>query len=216
MKRLQLFRVLVFSLMIMLAAVGCRKRPGAITPIPASTSKPANPDLGGPIDRNTARNGGQDNTSRGTPIQDVTPPVSRQTIPSTPDGNTPLPGREVIDGMTADREAFRNETVYFDFDRYVIKPSEAGKLENIANQLKQTPANKLRIEGNCDERGTEEYNRSLGERRALAAREFLIKLGVAADRITTVSFGEDKPADPGHDEAGWAKNRRDEFVLLKP
>ena len=129
-----------------------------------------------------------------------------------------LPGREVIDGMNADREAFRHETVYFDFDRFAVKASEAGNLEKIADYFKQkqNSANKLRVEGNCDERGTEEYNRSLGERRALSAREFLIKLGVGADRITTVSFGEDKPADPGHDEAAWGKNRRAEFVLLKP
>ena len=129
-----------------------------------------------------------------------------------------LPGREVIDGMNADREAFRNETVYFDFDRFAVKASEAGKLEKIADYFKQkqNSANKLRVEGNCDERGTEEYNRSLGERRALSTREFLIKLGVGADRITTISYGEDKPADLGHDEAAWAKNRRAEFVLLKP
>ena len=75
---------------------------------------------------------------------------------------------------------------------------------------------KLLIEGNCDERGTEEYNRALGERRALAAREALAKLGIDPMRIRTISYGKDKPADPGHDEAAWAKNRRDDFVLLHP
>ena len=78
------------------------------------------------------------------------------------------------------------------------------------------PSTKLLIEGNCDERGTEEYNRSLGERRALAAREALAKLGVDPMRIETRSFGKDKPVDPGHDESAWAKNRRDDFVLLHP
>ena len=122
----------------------------------------------------------------------------------------------MFDGMTADREAFRNETIYFDYDRFTVKASEAAKLEKVADQLKQNSKHKLRVEGNCDERGTEEYNRSLGERRALSAREFLIKLGVGAERITTTSYGEDKPAELGHDEAAWAKNRRAEFVLLKP
>ncbi|MBI3414297.1 MAG: OmpA family protein [Verrucomicrobia bacterium] len=200
----------------MVGAVGCKRPQSPITPIPLSGSRPANPELGGPITPGGGKNGpGGDNGSV-PKIIDVPPPISKPGTSKTDDGNTPLPGREIIDGMTADREAFRNETVYFEFDRYAIKASEAGKLENIATQLKQTPANKLRIEGNCDERGTEEYNRSLGERRALSAREFLIKLGVGGDRITTMSYGEDKPADPSHDEAAWAKNRRDEFVLLKP
>jgi peptidoglycan-associated lipoprotein len=75
---------------------------------------------------------------------------------------------------------------------------------------------KLLIEGNCDERGTEEYNRALGERRALAAREALAKAGVSPDRIRTISYGKDKPANPGHDEAAWKANRRDDFILLHP
>jgi peptidoglycan-associated lipoprotein len=86
----------------------------------------------------------------------------------------------------------------------------------VANYFKQHSAEKLQIEGHCDERGTEEYNRALGERRALAIREYLVNLGVAADRVYTLSWGEDKPADTGHDEAAWGKNRRGEFILLKP
>ena len=78
------------------------------------------------------------------------------------------------------------------------------------------PYDALLIEGHCDERGTEEYNRALGERRALSVREFLVTLGVAPDRVETVSFGEDRPADPGHSSAAWDKNRRGEIVLLSP
>jgi peptidoglycan-associated lipoprotein len=75
----------------------------------------------------------------------------------------------------------------------------------------------LRIEGHCDERGTEEYNRALGERRALAAREYLVlQKGLDASLVDTISYGEDRPADTGHNEAAWSKNRRDEFILLKP
>ena len=75
---------------------------------------------------------------------------------------------------------------------------------------------KLLIEGNCDERGTQEYNRSLGERRALAAREALAKMGIDPSRVRTISYGKDKPVDPDNNEAAWAKNRRDDFVLLHP
>ncbi|MBI4325614.1 MAG: peptidoglycan-associated lipoprotein Pal [Chloroflexi bacterium] len=118
--------------------------------------------------------------------------------------------------MFPDREVFRQQTVYFDFDRSAVKPGEKSKIEAVAAHLKNETANKVEIEGHCDERGTEEYNRALGERRALAVREYLVNLGIAADRISTVSFGEDKAAVEGHDEAAWAKNRRGEFVLLKP
>jgi peptidoglycan-associated lipoprotein len=73
----------------------------------------------------------------------------------------------------------------------------------------------VRIEGNCDERGSDDYNMALGERRAKAAKDYLVNLGIASDRISTISYGEEKPADPGHDEEAWARNRRAEFVIVK-
>ena len=85
-----------------------------------------------------------------------------------------------------------------------------------SSALSANANDKLLIEGNCDERGTEEYNRALGERRALAAREALAKRGVSPERIRTISYGKDKPTDPGHDDAAWSKNRRADFVLLHP
>jgi peptidoglycan-associated lipoprotein len=103
--------------------------------------------------------------------------------------------------------------VYFDYDSARIKPSEESKLEAVAAYMKSNPG-KLVIEGHCDERGTAEYNRALGERRAIAAREELVKLGVDASRISTISYGKDRPIDLGHDEAAWGKNRRDEFVVV--
>ena len=84
----------------------------------------------------------------------------------------------------------------------------------VADYLKANSAKAVRVEGNCDERGTEEYNRSLGERRALAVREELIRLGIDPTRVDTISYGKDRPADPGHDEAAWSKNRRDDFIVL--
>ena len=118
--------------------------------------------------------------------------------------------------MNADRAALAAYTIHFAYDSSVIRKSEQASLQSVAQALAADSSTKLLVEGNCDERGTEEYNRSLGERRALAAREALAKLGVAPMRIRTESFGKDKPADPGHDEAAWQKNRRDDFVLLQP
>ena len=103
--------------------------------------------------------------------------------------------------------------VLFDYDSARIRPSEDSKLEAVAEYLKSNPG-KLVVEGHCDERGTAEYNRALGERRAIAARDELVKLGVDASRISTISYGKDRPADPGHDETAWAKNRRCEFVVV--
>jgi len=115
-----------------------------------------------------------------------------------------------------DRTAFAADTVYFDYDSSSIKGSEQSKISAIASALKSDASAKLLIEGNCDERGTEEYNRSLGEKRSLSAREALANEGVEAARIATISYGEDRPADPGHTQGAWEKNRRDEFVLLHP
>jgi peptidoglycan-associated lipoprotein len=121
-----------------------------------------------------------------------------------------------FDNMTEDRAALANYTIHFAFDSAVIRRSEQANLQAVASALSSDPSTKLTIEGNCDERGTEEYNRSLGERRALAARQALAKLGVDPARVRTISYGKDKPADSGHDESAWSQNRRDEFVLLHP
>jgi outer membrane protein OmpA-like peptidoglycan-associated protein len=137
-------------------------------------------------------------------------------------GNGPVPvgGGEGAtfnpDDMVQDRSAFAADAVYFDYDSSSIKSSEQSKLTAIASALQFDASAKLLVEGNCDERGTEEYNRSLGERRALAAREALANAGVDSSRVATRSYGEDRAADPGHTPGAWAKNRRDEFVLLHP
>jgi peptidoglycan-associated lipoprotein len=123
---------------------------------------------------------------------------------------------ENFEGMPMDRDALAAYTIHFAFDSAVIRNSERANLQAVASYLNSNPGTKLLIEGNCDERGTEEYNRALGERRALAARQALYNLGVDPKRVRTISYGKDKPVDPGHDEAAWAKNRRDDFVLLHP
>lgn len=102
--------------------------------------------------------------------------------------------------------------IHFDFDKSFIRPDAKPILEQIAAWMKMNPGAKLLIEGHCDERGTAEYNMALGERRAESARSYLVSLGVSRDRLSTVSFGKEKPLDPGHNEEAWAKNRRAHFV----
>jgi peptidoglycan-associated lipoprotein len=108
------------------------------------------------------------------------------------------------------------EKVYFDFDSYVLSAAARDALsKNAAYLLKKNPTAKVQIEGHCDERGSDEYNLALGEKRAKAALNYMVALGVPAPRLSFISYGKEKPADPGHDEAAWAKNRRDEFVVIK-
>jgi peptidoglycan-associated lipoprotein len=101
--------------------------------------------------------------------------------------------------------------IHFDFDRYDIKPEYRSILTTKAQILKANPEVKLVIEGHCDQRGTAEYNLALGERRARAAADFLVNLGIPASRLSTVSYGKERPLDSGNGEASWAQNRRDEF-----
>jgi peptidoglycan-associated lipoprotein len=118
--------------------------------------------------------------------------------------------------MDQDRAALSAYTVYFDFDRHAIKSSEQSKLEAVASFLKSNANTAVWIEGHCDERGTEAYNLSLGDRRAQTCREYLINLGIDARLVHVISYGEARPADQGHDEGAWSKNRRAEFVVLRP
>jgi peptidoglycan-associated lipoprotein len=184
---------LAFVLAVTLATTGCRHKPVNVTKMPAGM----------------------------TPPPPNEPPAP--TLPSTPPINTdqnpigiPLANPDLINDMVPDRAALAAYTIHFAYDSSVIRKSEQSSLQSVAQALAADSNTKLLIEGNCDERGTEEYNRSLGERRALAAREALAKLGVDPMRIFTRSYGKDKPADSGHDEAAWQKNRRDDFVLLHP
>ena len=107
------------------------------------------------------------------------------------------------------------DAVMFDYDSAQIRESERTKLEAVGDYLKKNAGVGVIIEGNCDERGSAEYNLALGERRALAARAYLIGLGIDGANLQTKSYGEEKPVNPGHDESAWSINRRDEFVFFK-
>jgi peptidoglycan-associated lipoprotein len=206
MKLAKLVSLLVVGTALSFGFTGCRKGPDKMTNIPGQrTPQPgdtrAEPiGAGNPID--TGNTGAGD---KGVTAFDPTK------------GSGIAASSRNFDDMSQNREVFQNEIVYFDFDQSVIKSSETSKLDDIARRMKTEFQGKfLRIEGYCDERGTEEYNRALGDRRALSAREYLAKLGINPEDIQTISFGKDKPADPGHTAAAWTKNRRCEFVLLTP
>ncbi|MHB1012804.1 MAG: peptidoglycan-associated lipoprotein Pal [Desulfobacteria bacterium] len=105
------------------------------------------------------------------------------------------------------------DDVRFDFDKSEVKPDGRKTCQVVADYLKKHPKAKMLIEGHCDERGTAEYNMALGERRATAVMTYLVSLGVPKADLSTISFGKEKPLDPGHNEEAWAKNRRAHFVL---
>ncbi len=103
--------------------------------------------------------------------------------------------------------------VFFQYDSAQVANTERSKIETVSQHLKKNDAAAVIIEGHCDERGSNEYNLALGERRAQAVRNYLAELGIGADRIQTKSYGEEKPATAGHDESAWVANRRGDFVL---
>ena len=105
--------------------------------------------------------------------------------------------------------------VYFGFDASQLAPSELAKIEAVANHLRSKANRVVIVEGNCDERGSNEYNLSLGDLRAISIRDYLVSLGIDAQRIQSKSYGEEKPAVAGHDEGAWSKNRRGEFAVFQ-
>ena len=125
------------------------------------------------------------------------------TMPPAPQAMGPMPGTQ------ADFVAsVLSDTILFDTDRYNIDTEDQGILQSQAQWLARYPARRITIEGHCDERGTRDYNIALGERRANAAKNYLISVGIDASRVSTVSYGKERPIALGSDEASWAKNRR--------
>jgi peptidoglycan-associated lipoprotein len=115
----------------------------------------------------------------------------------------------------ADMSPIAISDVFFDFDKYNLSAEAKGTLEANAREMKRVGDASVTIEGHCDERGTKAYNLALGEKRAGAAKDYLVSLGVTASRISTISYGKERPFDGGHDETAWAKNRRAHFSASK-
>jgi len=140
-------------------------------------------------------------------------PASTSTPTTTPIAQEPVVKDETLTDGAMAAEPF--ETIYFDLDSYVLRQDARDALNKNAQWLLKKSTATVRLEGNCDERGSDEYNLALGEKRAKAAKSYLVTLGVPADRLVTISYGKEKPVDPGHNDAAWAKNRRVDFVIVK-
>jgi peptidoglycan-associated lipoprotein len=121
---------------------------------------------------------------------------------------------EGLTGRAAQVQEAQNrlQTIYFEYDAFDLSSTAQETLRQDAKVIEQYPDVKIQVQGHCDERGSEEYNLALGDKRARSARDYLVNLGISPDRLTTISFGEERPVDPGHDDTAWAKNRRGEFV----
>lgn len=222
MKLDSLLRISALVLLVGVLTPGCKKSPTTVTPL----NKTGTGMVGGGGARPEDPFGpGPDANLTGGVLPQVPAISDTGWTPVGTDGGAgladgspiALASEEIWGGKyIMDKDYFRGNTVYFDFDRFTIPASERVKVEEVALYLQNDADKSVLIEGHCDERGTEEYNRSLGEKRALALREFLINLGVQDHRIHTISYGEDMPAVEGFDESAYSKNRRGVFVLLKP
>jgi peptidoglycan-associated lipoprotein len=142
------------------------------------------------------------------------PKVEQQTKPTTGETGKINPADTSKQGQTGtlSEKSSRFATVYFDFDRYNLRDDAKADLKANVEILKSESTLKILIEGHCDERGTVEYNLALGERRAKSVRDYMTSLGIKPDRLSIISYGKERPAEMGHDEDAWAKNRRADFV----
>jgi peptidoglycan-associated lipoprotein len=142
-----------------------------------------------------------------------TPPATNTAVVTPPPAPTPTPPRATpapagpAAGSKADFAVKATDRVYFDYDAYNLDSDDQRSLASQIAWLKQFPSTRVEVQGHADERGTRDYNIALGERRAQSVKSFLVAQGIAESRIQTISFGKDKPLDPGHDEAAWSRNR---------
>jgi peptidoglycan-associated lipoprotein len=155
------------------------------------------------------------------PSEETTPAASEEGMPlagereSLDSGDISGIGREGAGSELLGRDEQGLQDIYFAFDRYDLSLDAQNRLQTNAEWLQANPGVSVVIEGHCDERGSNEYNLALGERRAAATKEFLVSLGVSAQRLRTISYGEEMPLDPGHSEEAWSKNRRGHFLVVQ-
>jgi len=215
--------VLGLILAVSLMTSGCKNPKPGLTDIPTTSPRikqagPTGPNQGA---NNTAKNNnggglgygdsngiGNGSNLGGNGIDDLT---DDQFAKMSADAQ-----REYFEGRPMDREIFKAYTVYFDFDSSSVRPADAANVQHVAEYLSSHGDCALLIEGHCDERGTDEYNQALGERRAQSVKETIANAGIASHRVRTLSYGESKPAEDGTTAEAYAKNRRGEFILLLP
>ena len=181
----------------LIAVPACRpKKPVTTTPSTATTARTETTVTVPPVETTVA-------TDTDFVRTDTAPPIQTETLPD---------DIEQLNRMAQDRGFIQD--AYFGYDEAALSSQAQAALSNSANWLRRNPQYNLLIEGHCDERGTEQYNLALGDRRANTAKEYLVTLGIDGSRIRTVSYGEERPFDDGHDESAWARNRRAHLVLV--
>ena len=188
----------VLALLSLLFAAGCAKRP-------AMTQAAAPPPTGAAVTAPPP--------AAPAPAAPPTPAAPPPVAPAPPASPPPAPSRPAPAEF---HEVPELRDAFFDFDRYAIRPDAARALDANVDWLKANPTALVLIEGHCDERGTNAYNLVLGERRTKAAYEYLVARGVTAERVTTISYGEERPACTEHNEACWSRNRRVHFLAKQP
>lgn len=193
MKATKIIQLLVIALAITVVGTGCRKKPTGVTPLK---------------NRDTIL---RDQQPFDVPPITLTDTDITGSQPMTPPGWMTDPTLHNVNSS-----ALAAHIVHFDYDSSVVKGSEQANVAAVADYMKANSQVGLRIDGHCDERGTEDYNNSLGERRATALRDAVIALGVDPSKVITQTFGENKPVATGQDESAYRQNRRGEFMVLEP
>lgn len=151
-----------------------------------------------------------------TPAIPTPPPGSGEPVAAQPIPETPVVTETLQPATALDTVVATLDRIFFDYDSFVLSQAARDTLSKNAEILiKKQPGARVLIEGHCDERGSDEYNLALGEKRARATRDYLVTLGVAASRLSVISYGEEKPLEQGQSEEAWAKNRRAEFLIVK-
>ena len=220
MMKMKLNSTLVAVAALALGAVGCTgQKPTKLTTVPGVKTIVQNPNPTGPVGPTTPTQ-----PPPGTTLPPTQPPTTTTPVgPQNPVVVNPGPQDPMnfdfpttFENAIADRNALFDLMVNFDYDSAAIRPVDMPKIEQVARHLIQNPNFLLQVEGHCDERGTEQYNLSLGERRALAVTEQIIRLGIAPNRIRTLSLGEEVPLVDSSSQDAYSQNRRGEFVLMVP
>ena len=183
----RILTLLVLGIFLIVAAPACKSAPPAETPVTAAPSFESTPSKAEKVEETTGFKESQPETEA---VKDTGSTVEK------------LNAQGIL------------KRVHFDFDKYDLRQDAIRTLGDDASVMKQYAQFKVRIEGHCDERGTVEYNLALGEKRARAARDYLVSLGTPAHRLSIISYGKERPLDSGHNEEAWGANRRDEFVFL--
>ncbi len=198
-KVLKSFVITLALLALVVIVPACRPKPPVVAPSATTTSPSVPPNIPPTVTTATA----QPVTAPPDFVSPTTDTVAVETLPN---------DIEELNRVAQSRGYIQD--AFFEYNESTLSADAQAALTTSANWMKKNPQYNLLIEGHCDERGTEQYNLALGDRRANQGKEYLVTLGIDAGRIRTVSYGEERPFDPGHDEPAWAKNRRDHLVLV--